>query len=208
MLVPTRVCAPRRSTHAASPTGSATSHEGQQQPHGNQPPSASPCVCDPPPLASPLLGLSSGPPPQDAEPADALIAALGLAASRDLGFPPEPRLSGAGEPGRRREAVPYNGAGHWCKYADLRRAAGKHVDDADAAIRAVLERFGLWDFYDHVGRERAHVKAAPRQDGRPLTDAANKSGAPRYLQRKNVVVGLRWEVRVSAAKHLSCVCPT
>ena len=124
-----------------------------------------------------------------------LVAALGLAGSRNLGFPPEPRLSGAGELGRRGEAVPYNGAGHWCKYADLRRAAAKHVDDADAALRAVLERFDLWDFYDQVGRQRAHVEAAPRPDGRPLTDAANKSGAPKYLQRKNVVVGLRWEVR-------------
>ena len=66
--------------------------------------------------------------------------------------------------------MPYNGAGHWCKYADLRRAAAKHVDDADAALRAVLERFDLWDFYDQVGRQRAHVEAAPRPDGRPLTD--------------------------------------
>ena len=74
--------------------------------------------------------------PQGTEPADVLVAALGLAGSRNLGFPPEPRLSGAGELGRRGEAVPYNGAGHWCKYADLRRAAAKHVDDADAPGRA------------------------------------------------------------------------
>ena len=79
---------------------------------------------------------------QDTE-ADVIITALGLTASSDLGFPPEHRLSGAGAPGRRHETVPYNGTGHWCKFGDLRRAAAKHVDDADAAIRSVLERFGL-----------------------------------------------------------------
>ena len=40
--------------------------------------------------------------------------------------------------------------------ADLTRISLKS-DDADAALRAVLERFDFWDFYDQVGQQRAHL---------------------------------------------------
>ena len=138
--------------------------------------------------------------------ADVIIRALGLQASADLGFQPEYRRSGAGDAGRRQEKVPYNGTGHWCTYGDLRRAAAKHVDDAEAAIRSVLEKFGLWEFYDEVGSRRANVESVPRQEGRPLTDAANRLVNRSYFQMKNVVIGLRWEVCVLLTSVHLCLC--